>query len=78
VAVFFTSLLPQFGGASFPALFALGLVFCSLTLIWLTCYAAAATRAGDFLRRTRIRRTLDTLTGTVLVGLGIRLASEQR
>jgi threonine/homoserine/homoserine lactone efflux protein len=76
MAVFFTSLLPQFGG-SFPALLALGLVFCSLTLVWLTAYATAVAKAGDFLRRPRIRRTLEGLTGTVLVGFGLRLASER-
>jgi threonine/homoserine/homoserine lactone efflux protein len=76
MAVFFTSLLPQFG-ASFPALLALGLVFCSLTLVWLSGYAVAVTKAGDFLRRTRIRHALDGLTGAVLVGLGLRLASER-
>jgi len=31
MAVFFTSLLPQFGGASFPALLALGLVFSTIS-----------------------------------------------
>ena len=76
MAVFFTSLLPQFGGASFSALLLLGLVFCSMTLAWLTVYAVAVARAGDFLRRSGIRRALDTLMGTVLVALGIRLAAE--
>jgi len=76
MAVFFTSLLPQFG-ASFPALLALGLVFCSLTLVWLTGYAVAVTKAGDVLRRTRVRRAVDGLTGAVLVGLGLRLATER-
>jgi threonine/homoserine/homoserine lactone efflux protein len=76
MAVFFTSLLPQFGG-SFPALLALGLVFCSLTLVWLTAYATAVAKAGDFLRRPRIRRSLDGLTGAVLVGFGLRLAGER-
>jgi threonine/homoserine/homoserine lactone efflux protein len=76
MAVFFTSLLPQFG-SSFPALLALGLVFCSLTLAWLSGYAVAVAKAGDFLLRLRIRRTLDGLTGAVLVGLGLRLAAER-
>jgi threonine/homoserine/homoserine lactone efflux protein len=76
MAVFFTSLLPQFG-SSFPALLALGLVFCSLTLAWLGCYAVAVARAGDFLQRSRARRALDGLTGAVLVGLGLRLATER-
>jgi threonine/homoserine/homoserine lactone efflux protein len=78
MAVFFTSLLPQFtphGEASFFGLLLLGLLFCLLTLVWLTSYALAVARAGDFLRRSRIRRLLDGLTGAVLVALGVRLAT---
>jgi len=79
MAIFFTSLLPQFAtGPSFGALLFLGLVFCSLTLVWLTAYAFAVAKAGDFLRRSRVRRAIDGLTGIVLVGLGLRLAAEQR
>ena len=77
VAVFFTSLLPQFG-ASFPALLVLGLVFSSMTLTWLTCYAIAVAKAGDVLRRPPIRRALDAITGAALVALGLRLATERR
>jgi threonine/homoserine/homoserine lactone efflux protein len=77
MAVFFTSLLPQFA-ATFASLLALGLVFCSLTLVWLTGYAIVVARAGDFLRRPRMRRALDGLTGGVLVALGLRLAAERR
>jgi threonine/homoserine/homoserine lactone efflux protein len=73
---FFTSLLPQFGD-SFSTLLGLGLVFCSMTLVWLTLYALAIARAGDFLRRSSIRRAIEGLTGTVLVALGLRLATEQ-
>jgi len=78
MAIFFTSLLPQFvTSPSFGSLLALGLVFCSLTLIWLTAYAFAVAKAGDFLRRSRVRRALDALTGAVLVALGLRLAAER-
>jgi threonine/homoserine/homoserine lactone efflux protein len=78
MAIFFTSLLPQFATSpSFGALLVLGLVFSSLTLAWLTAYAFAVAKAGDFLRRSRVRRALDGLTGAVLVGLGLRLAAEQ-
>jgi threonine/homoserine/homoserine lactone efflux protein len=76
MAVFFTSLLPQFAG-SFAGLLALGLVFCSMTLVWLTVYAVAVARAGRFLRRSSVRRALDALTGAVLVALGFRLAAER-
>jgi threonine/homoserine/homoserine lactone efflux protein len=81
MAVFFTSLLPQFtpaGDASFFALLALGLTFCALTLAWLSAYAAVVAKAGDFLRRSRIHRALDAVMGTVLVALGIRLATVER
>ncbi len=80
MVVFFTSLLPQFTAAhgSFFALLALGLLFCSLTLAWLSAYAFVVARAGDLLRRPRVRRVLDAATGTVLVALGIRLATERR
>ena len=77
MAVFFLSLLPQFG-SSFGALLALGLVFSCLTLVWLTAYGAAVARAGDFLRRSRMRRLLDAAMGAVLVGLGLRIAGEAR
>jgi threonine/homoserine/homoserine lactone efflux protein len=78
MAVFFTSLLPQFATRpSFAALLFLGLVFCALTLAWLSVYAFAVAKAGDFLRRTRVRRALDALTGAVLVALGLRLAAER-
>jgi threonine/homoserine/homoserine lactone efflux protein len=81
MAAFFPALLPQFapeGGASFPALLALGLVFCSLTLAWLAAYAAAVARAGDLLRRPSVRRATEAVTGAVLVALGLRLAVERR
>jgi threonine/homoserine/homoserine lactone efflux protein len=78
MAIFFTSLLPQFGGTSFVALLALGLVFCSMTLAWLTAYAFAVAKAGDLLRRSAVRRALDAILGLVLVALGLRLATERR
>ena len=80
MAVFFVSLLPQFAGpdASFAALLGLGAAFCAMTLVWLSAYAAVVARAGDLLRRGPARRVLDAVTGTVLIGLGVRLATSER
>ena len=81
IAVFFTSFLPQFTPAheaSFASLVLLGVLFCLVGLTWLTLYVLAVARIGDFLRRPRPRRVLDFVTGTVLVGFGIRLATEHR
>jgi threonine/homoserine/homoserine lactone efflux protein len=77
MAAFFTSLLPQFD-TSFAGMLALGLVFCLITFAWLALYATAVARAGEVLRRPRIRRTIDALTGAVLIGLGVRIATETR
>jgi threonine/homoserine/homoserine lactone efflux protein len=49
-----------------------------MTLLWLSAYAVAVARAGDFLRRSRVRRAIEGVTGAVLVALGLRLATEQR
>lgn len=82
IAVFFTSFLPQFassgGDGSFISLLALGCVFCLLNLSWLSGYAAAVTRAGDLLRRPKIRRVFDGLTGGILILLGLRIAVQHR
>ena len=75
IAVFFTSLLPQFTptNATFLTPLALGLVFCLLTLTWLAAYATVVARAANVFDRSRARRMLDAVTGTVLVALGLRL-----
>lgn len=82
MAVFFTSLLPPFaafgGEASFVPMLGLGVLFCAMTLAWLSAYALAVDRASRVLRRSRIQRALDAFTGMVLVALGLRVASEAR
>ena len=81
IAIFFTSFLPQFvhgSGSAFAPLLLLGAIFAAITLIWLAVYAALVGQATSLLRRPRVRRTLDRLTGLVLVGFGIRLALERR
>jgi threonine/homoserine/homoserine lactone efflux protein len=81
IAVFFTTLLPQFAprhGAAFPTLLAFGLVFCAMTFVWLVFYSVVVARAGQVLRRPRIRRTLDAIMGAALVALGVRVAAERR
>ena len=77
MAVFFTSLLPQFGDA-FTTLLALGLLFSLLTLLWLAAYGIAVARARRLLERDRVRRAFDAVTGVVLVALGLRLAHDHR
>jgi threonine/homoserine/homoserine lactone efflux protein len=79
--VFFPALLPQFaahGHRTFAVLLFLGLLFSAMTLLWLSAYAFAVAKAGDFIRRGRVRRLLEVATGCVLITLGLRLATERR
>jgi threonine/homoserine/homoserine lactone efflux protein len=81
IAVFFTSLLPQFVDAQHAQpqdLLLLGVLFNCLGVIWLLTYASLAARGRDVLRRPRVKRALDRVSGVALVGLGVRLVFERR
>lgn len=81
MAAFFTSLLPQFaitGEGAFLHLLLFGAAFCLMAFAWLSLYALAVARAGDFLRRRNVRRVLEGLMGVALIALGLRIASEHR
>ena len=79
IAVFFISVLPGLAhGSSFLTFAVLGVVFCGLTFLWLAAYTVAVAKAGDVLRKPSVRRVLDGITGLVLIGFGLRLATERR
>jgi RhtB (resistance to homoserine/threonine) family protein len=81
IAVFFTSLLPQFIGPDRSVLvpfLLLGGVFVLMTLVWLSAYSLLAVRASAVLQRPRVRAAIDRFSGVVLIGLGVRLATEHR
>ncbi len=73
IAVFFTSLLPQFA-AGFAGFAALGALFCAMGAVWLTAYALTVARFHGLMQRPRVRRAFDLVTGVALVGFGARLA----
>jgi threonine/homoserine/homoserine lactone efflux protein len=77
VALFFVALLPQFvePGAGFGwRLLLLMALFLGMGLIWLAGYTVAVHAVGGFLNRTAIRRTIERVTGAILIALGLRLA----
>lgn len=80
MAVFFASLLPQFvpiSQASVAAFLLLGLCFAVLTFVWLVFYAVLIARIGALLRRHQVRCWLEAAMGTLLIGFGLRLATER-
>jgi len=81
MAVFFASLLPQFapaGAQTFTALLCLGLAFAAMTVAWLVFYAVVISNMGNVLNRPAVRRSIEGVTGVVLIGLGLRVAAEHR
>jgi threonine/homoserine/homoserine lactone efflux protein len=79
VGVFFVTFLPGFvphGYPVGPTSLLLGAVFLALTVGYFLLLLAFATRLVRWMSTPRIRRRLDALTGTVLLGFGARLAAE--
>ncbi|MFC7343217.1 LysE family translocator [Saccharopolyspora griseoalba] len=78
VGVFYMSLLPQFLPTG-PAAFGWGAVLVAIHLavglLWLPSLVWAAGRARAFFQRERVRRWMDRITATVLIGLGLKLAA---
>ncbi|WIM97504.1 LysE family translocator [Actinoplanes oblitus] len=75
--VFFMAVLPQFvpmDGRPADVLL-LASVAVAVTVAWFTTVATLVAALRRVLARPRIRRTLDALTGAVLVTLGLRLAA---
>jgi len=78
--VFFTSFIPQFvspGQSVVLNSLALGAIFNLLGVVWLVVFALMVSRAGGLLRRPKVKAVLDRLTGCMLVGFGVRLATER-
>jgi threonine/homoserine/homoserine lactone efflux protein len=81
IAVFYSTFLPQFiapGDSALAVSMLLASVHVALGIAWLSLYAWLLSRAVEAFRGSRVRRALDALTGTVLVALGLRLATEGR
>jgi threonine/homoserine/homoserine lactone efflux protein len=75
-AAFFTALLPQFLTSNDPVLpttLLYAVIAAAAALAGLLGYASLAVRARVVLGRPPIRRLLDYVMGTVLLGLGIRM-----
>jgi threonine/homoserine/homoserine lactone efflux protein len=80
LAVFYVALFPQFvprGNSILLASCAMGVLLVVLDLVWYSALAALVARAAERFIARWLRRA-ERLCGTVLVGLGVRLALEQR
>jgi threonine/homoserine/homoserine lactone efflux protein len=79
VGVFYIATIPQFIPAGEPPLLVgvlLAGVHCVLTMAWFTLLIFGTGYASRWLRGARSIRIIDSITGTVLVGFGLKLALE--
>ncbi|MDG4810620.1 LysE family translocator [Micromonospora sp. WMMD1120] len=76
-AAVYLTLAPQFlepGRSVLVPMMLLATAHAALNTCWLAGWTAVSGAAARLLRTVRVRRALDRLTGTILLGLGIRTA----
>ena len=81
IGAFYVAILPQFIPAHAPHLL-MGLTLAGVHdvegIAWFTLLICAAHLARRFLASDRARKIMDRITGTVLIGFGLRLALSSR
>jgi threonine/homoserine/homoserine lactone efflux protein len=81
VGVFYVSFLPQFIPADVPVVafsVALAAIHAAMGLVWFGAITMATRPFSRLLRRASVTRSIDGLTGTVLIAFGARLLLERR
>ncbi|GAA4927848.1 threonine/homoserine/homoserine lactone efflux protein [Nonomuraea thailandensis] len=79
--VFALSFLPQFvpeGAPAMPALLLLAVASTLIDLVWYLGIVRLVVAAERFFRRPAVRRCLEYVSGTLLIGLAVRLALTSR
>lgn len=78
IGVFYVTFLPQFipKGADVTGYsFLLVAIHVALSFVWFAALIAAAVPLGRLLRRPKVVRTMDLLTGGIFVAFGVKLAA---
>jgi threonine/homoserine/homoserine lactone efflux protein len=76
VILFYMTFLPQFIGPDdpfFARFVLLAATHVSMSLVWLSMYAVALGVLAERMARPLVRRSLEGVTGVLLVGFGVRL-----
>jgi RhtB (resistance to homoserine/threonine) family protein len=80
VAVFFLTFLPQFvdsGSNSFIPFLIMGITYTLLTAIWFLFYIYLLNQIRTFMKKPRTQMLMEGITGTILIGFGVKLALEK-
>ncbi|MEH7234658.1 LysE family translocator [Bacillus sp. JJ1562] len=80
VAVFFLTFLPQFvdvGSNTILPFLIMGLTYTVLTAIWFLLYVYLLNQISTFMKKPNAQKMIEGITGTILIGFGIKLALEK-
>lgn len=80
VAVFFLTFLPQFvdaGSNTLLPFLLMGITYTFLTAIWFLLYVYLINQISAFMKKPQAQNMIEGITGTILIGFGIKLALEK-
>jgi threonine/homoserine/homoserine lactone efflux protein len=80
VAVFFLTFLPQFVDSesnTFIPFLIMGITYTVLTAIWFLLYVFLINQISSFMKKPKAQNIIEGITGTILIGFGIKLALEK-
>ena len=80
VAVFFLTFLPQFvnpGSNTFIPFLLMGITYTLLTIIWFGLYVYLINQVSAFMKKPKSKIIMEGITGTILIGFGVKLALEK-
>ncbi|MDV3450592.1 LysE family translocator [Bacillus safensis] len=80
VAIFFLTFLPQFVDSesnTFIPFLIMGITYTVLTVVWFLLYIYLLNQISAFMKRPKTQMVIEGITGTVLIGFGIKLALEK-
>ncbi|WP_409252678.1 LysE family translocator [Bacillus sp. SCS-153A] len=80
VAVFFLTFLPQFvttGSEPLIPFLLMGITYAVLTAVWFLVYIFLINQISTFMKMPTTTKVIEALTGTILIGFGIKLAFEK-
>ena len=80
IAVFFLTFLPQFvnpGSHTFMPFLILGMIYIVLTIVWYLFYIYLLNQISSFMKKPKTQKVIEGITGTILIGFGIKLALEK-
>lgn len=80
VAIFFLTFFPQFvdsGSNTFIPFLIMGITYAVLTFVWFIFYIYLLNKIREFMKKPKTQAVIEGLTGSVLIGFGIKLALEK-